>query len=304
MFLSAFAALHPPVTRTYYDKCRSRGKTPTLALLRLARQGLRRLPSHRSVLNVQQQPPSASASLWNISEGGEATPGPDTARIGKASPGPVALRSHGRDRVSASTPHRREMMDMALILVTGASSGLGRNTAEALADDGHDVVVHVRNAARVADAGETARWKGVVTGDLADLDEIRGVARQADGLGRFDAVIHNAGVMSHSDAITVNVVAPYLLTTLMDKPGRLIYLSSSMHRTGSTDLRRLSDASAPYNDTKLWVTALALAFAHRWEGTSSHAVDPGWVPTRMGGPGAPDDLVAGHRTQVWLATHP
>ncbi|MFG2557251.1 SDR family NAD(P)-dependent oxidoreductase [Streptomyces sp. NPDC048581] len=83
---------------------------------------------------------------------------------------------------------------MALILVTGASSGLGRNTAQALVD-GHDVVVHVRNTARLTDAGDAARWKGVVTGDLADLDEIRGVARQAGEFGRFDAVIHNAGVM-------------------------------------------------------------------------------------------------------------
>ncbi|WP_326771332.1 SDR family NAD(P)-dependent oxidoreductase [Streptomyces sp. NBC_01445] len=193
---------------------------------------------------------------------------------------------------------------MALILVTGASSGLGRDTADALAGDGHDVVVHVRNTARLADAGDTARWKGVVTGDLSDPDEIRDVARQAGEFGRFDTVIHNAGVMRSPEAVTVNVVAPYLLTALMDKPDRLIYLSSSMHRTGSTDLRRLGEGTASYDDTKLWVTTLALAVAHRWQGTSSHAVDPGWVPTRMGGPGAPDDLAAGHRTQTWLATHP
>jgi NAD(P)-dependent dehydrogenase (short-subunit alcohol dehydrogenase family) len=192
---------------------------------------------------------------------------------------------------------------MALILVTGASSGLGRNTANALADDGHDVVVHVRNPGRLTDAGDTARWKGVVTGDLAELDEIHGVARQAAEFGRFDVVIHNAGVLHSPEAITVNTVAPYVLTALMDKPARLIHLSSSMHRTGSTDLRRLSDGSASYDDSKLWVTTLALALASRWEGTSSHAVDPGWVPTRMGGVGASDDLVAGHQTQVWLATH-
>ena len=58
-----------------------------------------------------------------------------------------------------------------------------------------------------------------------------------------------------------------------------------MHRTGSTDLRRLTDGTASYDDSKLWVTTLALALASRWEGTSSHAVDPGWVPTRMGGAG-------------------
>ncbi|GAA3105139.1 short-chain dehydrogenase [Streptosporangium carneum] len=190
---------------------------------------------------------------------------------------------------------------MTLILVTGASSGLGHDTADALADDGHDVVVHVRDQARLTDTGDSARWKGVVTGDLASPEEIRGVARQASGFGRFDAVIHNAGVLHSPDVVTVNIVAPYMLTALMDKPARLIYLSSSMHRTGSTDLSRLTSGVASYDDSKLWVTTLALALASRWEGTSSHAVDPGWVPTRMGGPGAPDDLIAGHRTQVRLA---
>ncbi|WP_329442378.1 SDR family NAD(P)-dependent oxidoreductase [Streptomyces canus] len=192
---------------------------------------------------------------------------------------------------------------MALILVTGAAAGLGRDTASALADDGHDVVVHVRNPARLADAEDTGRWKGVVTGDLADLDEIRDVARQAGVFGRFDAVIHNAGTMNTRDAGTVNTVAPYVLTALMAKPARLVHLSSSMHRSGSTELRGLAAGSASYSDSKLWVTTLALAFASRWEGTTSHAVDPGWVPTRMGGAGAPDDLAEGHRTQVWLATH-
>ncbi|MFE9453982.1 SDR family NAD(P)-dependent oxidoreductase [Streptomyces sp. NPDC006739] len=192
---------------------------------------------------------------------------------------------------------------MALILVTGAAGGLGRNTANALVDDGHDVVVHVRNPARLTGAEDTARWKGVVTGDLADLDEIRDAARQAGEFGRFDAVIHNAGTMDSRDAGTVNTVAPYLLTALMDKPARLIHLSSSMHRSGSTDLRRLAAGTASYDDSKLWVTTLAFALASRWQGTTSHAVDPGWVPTRMGGAGAPDDLTAGHQTQVWLATH-
>ncbi|WP_037679847.1 SDR family NAD(P)-dependent oxidoreductase [Streptomyces griseus] len=191
---------------------------------------------------------------------------------------------------------------MALVLVTGASSGLGRDTANALADEGHDVVIHVRSPARLIDGEDTVRWKGVVTGDLAELDDIRGVARQAADYGRFDAVIHNAGVMHRPEVVTVNTVAPYMLTALMDKPARLVHLSSSMHRTGSTDLRRLAAGTASYDDSKLWVTTLALALAQRWEGTSSHAVDPGWVPTRMGGAGAPDDLAAGHRTQVWLAT--
>ena len=193
---------------------------------------------------------------------------------------------------------------MALILVTGASTGLGRDTANALADDGHDVVIHIRAPSRLARADQGSRWKGVVTGDLAVLDEIRALARQAAEFGRFDAVIHNAGVLSSPDVVTVNTVAPYMLTALMDKPATLVYLSSSMHRGGSTDLRRLASGGASYSDSKLWLTTLALAFASRWAGTTSHAVDPGWVPTRMGGAGAPDDLIAGHQTQAWLATQP
>lgn len=192
---------------------------------------------------------------------------------------------------------------MALILVTGASGGLGYSTATALAAGGHDVVVHARTPARVAAPAGGGRWAGVVTGDLAETGEITGVARQAAAFGRFDAVIHNAGTMHTPEAATVNTIAPYLLTALMDRPSRLIYLSSSMHRGGSTGLAPLADGTASYSDSKLWVTALAMAVASRWEGTAAQAVDPGWVPTRMGGPGATDDLAAGHQTQVWLATH-
>ena len=190
---------------------------------------------------------------------------------------------------------------MALILITGASTGLGRNAAAALADDGHDVVIHVRDRGLPDPAGAT-RWKGTVVGDLADLDALRSVAQQANGFGRFAAVVHNAGTMDSRSAVMVNTVAPYALTALLEIPDRLIYLSSSMHRSGSQDLRRLSAGTASYSDSKLWATTLAMALSARWEGTSSHAVDPGWVPTRMGGPTAPDDLSAGHETQVWLAT--
>ncbi|MFD7296841.1 SDR family NAD(P)-dependent oxidoreductase [Streptomyces sp. NPDC059897] len=192
---------------------------------------------------------------------------------------------------------------MSLILVTGASTGLGHATADALAGDGHDVVVHARTPDRVAAPSGAGRWAGAITGDLSETDEIPEVARQAAEFGRFDAVVHNAGTMHAPEAATVNTVAPYVLTALMEKPSTLVYLSSSMHRDGSTDLTRLADGTATYSDTKLWVTALTLALASRWEGTAAHAVDPGWVPTRMGGPAASDDLTAGHGTQTWLATH-
>jgi NAD(P)-dependent dehydrogenase (short-subunit alcohol dehydrogenase family) len=187
------------------------------------------------------------------------------------------------------------------ILVTGASSGLGLAAAQALSEAGHEVVVHIRDWSRISSA--RGPWLGVVSGDLAEQEQTRAVAAAANQYGRFDAVIHNAGVMDPRQAFAVNTIAPFALTALMEKPARLIYLSSSMHRSGSADLIRIARGRVTYSDSNLYVTALALGFASRWEGTTSHAVDPGWVPTRMGGPGASDDLTAGHETQVWLATH-
>jgi NAD(P)-dependent dehydrogenase (short-subunit alcohol dehydrogenase family) len=80
-----------------------------------------------------------------------------------------------------------------------------------------------------------------------------------------------------------------------------------MHRGAGESLhdidwveRRWEPTSA-YSESKLYVTALALAIARRWPAVLSNAVDPGWVPTRMGGPSAPDDLEMGHLTQTWLA---
>lgn len=189
---------------------------------------------------------------------------------------------------------------MSLILVTGASTGLGRATVDALVHDGHDVVLHARSEDRVADASVLDRVAGTAYADLADLDATAVLARKLDEVGRFDAVIHNAGTMDRSLAVPVNVVAPYVLTALMRPPARTIVLSSGMHRSGSTRLAH----SAGYSDSKLWVTGLTMALARLRPSTLAHAVDPGWVPTRMGGAGAPDDLVEGHQTQTWLASAP
>lgn len=195
---------------------------------------------------------------------------------------------------------------MARILITGSADGLGHAAAAALLDAGHEVVVHVRNAARRA-AVETLSRRGasVVVGDLAELPQTRNLSEQVNALGRMDAVIHNAGVYTGPHIMAVNVVAPYVLTALIQRPARLVYLSSGMHRGGHPDVARLDRdgrTSGSYSDSKLFVTALAFAVARLWRDVRSHAVDPGWVPTKMGGPGAPDDLRLGHVTQAWLAT--
>jgi NAD(P)-dependent dehydrogenase (short-subunit alcohol dehydrogenase family) len=190
---------------------------------------------------------------------------------------------------------------MARVFITGSADGLGRLAAETLLGQGHDVVVHVRGEARRDAVAElTARGADVVVGDLADAEQTRSVAEQVNALGSMDAVIHNAGIMRGPQVPAVNVVAPYLLTALVERPARLVYLSSGMHRGGRADLAALRDGG--YSDSKLLVTALALAVARRWPEVLSNAVDPGWVPTRMGGSGAPDDLRLGHLTQEWLAT--
>ncbi|WP_374009502.1 SDR family NAD(P)-dependent oxidoreductase [Leifsonia sp. LS-T14] len=187
-----------------------------------------------------------------------------------------------------------------MILVTGASTGLGLATAETLARAGHRVVLHARRPDRIADDSVRDRMHAVVFGDLANTQETIAVARQAEELGRFDAVIHNAGVID-GPVTAVNVVAPYILMSRLTPPDRSIVLSSGMHLSGSTDLDRAFRGSGDYSTSKLLVTALAMAVADRTS-VLSHAVDPGWVPTRMGGRGAPDDLEEGHRTQEWLAT--
>jgi NAD(P)-dependent dehydrogenase (short-subunit alcohol dehydrogenase family) len=169
------------------------------------------------------------------------------------------------------------------------------------------VVVHVRGRARlpaVADLVEAGAE--VVVGDLSNLEQVREVAEQANALGRMDAVIHNAGVSDSPAVLPVNVVAPYVLTASMHRPDRLVYLSSGMHRGGRPRLSGLdwsgSRATASYSDSKLFATALSAAVARLWPDVMSNAVDPGWVPTRMGGRTAPDDLRLGHLTQEWLAT--
>jgi NAD(P)-dependent dehydrogenase (short-subunit alcohol dehydrogenase family) len=196
---------------------------------------------------------------------------------------------------------------MARIFITGSADGLGRAAAETLLGDGHAVIVHARSVDRLAALSAVIdRGASAVVGDIADLDQTRVLAEQVNRLGPLDAAIHNAGVLGGPCVLAVNVVAPYLLTTLIQRPQRLVYLSSGMHHGGRPELAGLDwsgrRATASYSDSKLLVTTLAMAVARLWPDVSSNAVDPGWVPTRMGGAGAPDDLRLGHLTQEWLAT--
>ena len=195
---------------------------------------------------------------------------------------------------------------MARVFITGSADGLGHAAARTLLDERHEVVVHARNGDRLeAVRGLVDRGATVVVGDLSDLEQTLAIARDVNSLGRMDAVIHNAGVYTGPAVLPVNIVAPYLLTALIARPQRLVYLSSGLHHSGRPSLAGIDwsgQRTASYPDSKLFVTTLAAAVARLWTDAFSNAVDPGWVPTRMGGPRAPDDLRLGHLTQEWLAT--
>jgi NAD(P)-dependent dehydrogenase (short-subunit alcohol dehydrogenase family) len=207
---------------------------------------------------------------------------------------------------------------MSRIFISGSTEGIGRAAACWLLNQGHEVVLHARSKERASALEDLAgKAAGIVIGDLSSAKEVRSIAGQVNAIGRMDAVIHNAGIYSqpkrnptpegHASILAVNTLAPFTLTALIERPERLIYLSSGLHRNGANSLRDLDwterawDQARAYAESKLHVVALAHYLARRWPNVFSNAVDPGWVRTRMGGSGAPVDLDTGQRTQSWLA---
>ena len=207
---------------------------------------------------------------------------------------------------------------MSRIFISGSSTGLGLMAGELLSSQGHQVVLHARNANR---AEETKRAlpqaEAVVVGDIETIAGAKDVAAQINALGRFNAVIHNAAVgyrEGHritSDGLphvfAINTLSAYILTALIERRERLVYLSSGMHHHADANLddilwkRRRWNGSTAYAESKLHDTMLGFAVARRWLDVLCNALEPGWVPTKMGGPGAPDDMNQAHLTQAWLA---
>ncbi len=207
---------------------------------------------------------------------------------------------------------------MARVFITGSADGLGQMAAALLVKQGHHVVLHARNADRGRHAmSRVPGAERVLIADLSSMEETKNLAAEVNSVGHFDAVIHNAGVYQVSKSeqtvdglpllFSVNSLAPYILTALIQKPERLVYLSSGMHLQGNSKLDGITDArpdfrnAVSYSDTKLHDVILCKAVARKWTDVYANAVNPGWVPTRMGGSSAPDNLEKGFQTQVWLA---
>jgi NAD(P)-dependent dehydrogenase (short-subunit alcohol dehydrogenase family) len=204
------------------------------------------------------------------------------------------------------------------VFVTGSSEGLGLEAARQLIALGHRVVLHGRNRKRADDAMAAAPGaEAAVVGDVSMVAQTRSLAEQVNAIGPCDAVIHNVGIGGRnggektadglSPIFAVNTLAPYILAALIQKPRRLVFVSSSASRGVRLDpadltLGRASlDGWSAYGASKLEDALLAFAIGHRWPGVMSNAIDPGWVPTQMGGSGAPDSVAEGAATGVWLA---
>lgn len=207
---------------------------------------------------------------------------------------------------------------MSRIFISGSSTGLGLMAAELLAQQGHQVVLHARNASRAEDARRALpQAEAIVVGDLETIAGAKETASRVNELGRFDAVIHNAAVgYREASRVTsdrlphvfaINTLSAYILTALIERPQRLVYLSSGMHHHVGANLedilwrKRRWNGSDAYAESKLHDAMLAFAVARRWRDVRVNCLEPGWVPTKMGGPGAPDDINQAHLTQAWLA---
>src|SRR6204780_847300 len=170
---------------------------------------------------------------------------------------------------------------MSRVFISGSSTGLGLMVGELLINQGHQVVLHARNTVRADDAKRALpRAEAIVQGDLGTIAGAKEVAARINDLGRFDAVIHNAAVgyregyhltadgLPHVFAI--NTLSTYILTALVERPHRLVYLSSGMPHHADANLddilwkKRRWSGSTAYAESKLHDAMLAFSVARRW----------------------------------------
>ena len=196
------------------------------------------------------------------------------------------------------------------VLITGASSGIGRATAVGLARMGAHVAIVGRDRDRVADAAREIQSAGgspvdVFVADLSSQAQVRRLADEALGsLPRIDVLVNNVGGFWDSRHVTtdglertfaLNHLAPFLLTALVlerlqaSAPARVVTVSSNAHSSGHIDLDDLQgehgySGSRAYNQSKLANLLFTYELARRLRGTSvtANAVHPGMVSTKFG----------------------
>ena len=210
------------------------------------------------------------------------------------------------------------MTDRPVALVTGATGGIGLETARGLARAGFHVVLHGRDErrGRAAQADLAGSVPGasteLVLGDLGEQAQVRAVAADLLArLDRLDVLVNNAGMAlrrtprhrtadGHDPLLAVNHLGPFLLTSLLlpllldSAPSRIVNVASDAHRIGRVDLDRLDHPRTYgiggfrwYGSTKLMNVLFTRELARRLAGTgvTANVVHPGSVATNIGSPG-------------------
>lgn len=223
---------------------------------------------------------------------------------------------------------------MSTILVTGATDGIGLETATELVLLGHEVVLHSRDAEKALRAVDKIRHSvpdaklQTACADLADLGQVVQMAQELNArLPRLDVLLHNAGVYMAGRQLTpngfemtmaVNYFAPFVLTrwllSLLKRSGdpRVVTVSSVAHQSGriafdNMNSEREFDAYHAYANSKLADTLFANALAERESWLCSNSLHPGVIDTKLLHTGfniRGDTLENGARTSVYLATSP
>lgn len=249
-----------------------------------------------------------------------------------------------RSRLFAWPPVESYRMEGRVVLVTGGTSGLGFETATALARCGAAVRILGRDAARAERAVDAIRSRtgqqdvGSYVGDMGDLDSVRSVvdairAREA----RLDVVVHNAGALLPERRASAQgfewtfatmVLGPFLMTNELvpmlarSEDARVIFVSSGGMYTQGLHLDDLQLERQPYRGSVAYARAkrAQVALAEEWAerfaplGITVHAMHPGWAETPGLAAGMPTfrkimrpllrDAREGADTIVWLTAAP
>ncbi|GEM45730.1 SDR family oxidoreductase [Deinococcus cellulosilyticus] len=193
------------------------------------------------------------------------------------------------------------------VVITGATGGIGKVTAQALSHMGAKVVVLARDAARGKDAIKSlSKDCELYIGDLASQDDLRRICSEIKSKHeKIDVLVNNAGAIFSERlespdgiemTIALNHLSYFILSTLLLDPlmkaeqGRIVNVSSAAHQMGYVDFtdfqyqERRYNAVRAYNDTKLMNVLFTYELARRLKGTSvtCNCLHPGAVKTGFG----------------------